>query len=180
MSRRLAGDPANRLRNCLSGRCGPVISMVPAADSRVREYLRSCGGAGTRLVADPASACSMNRGFGHCDNRPAIPCQAFSDVAHSAGLSDSSSRRQLPIQRSAIPFCHGLRTLVRIVLMPLAFRNSITSLPNLESRPNTTYRWGQGSGNASRSCCTIHSLVGCVVTFKWRMRPRPRSITKEQ
>src|ERR1700730_3285922 len=53
--------------------------------------------------------------------------------------------------------------LVRMGLMPLAFRNSMTSLPNLASRTSTTYRWGQGKGNASRSCCTIHSLIGCAV-----------------
>jgi hypothetical protein len=45
------------------------------------------------------------------------------------------SRRALPIQPSAIPFCHGLRTLVRIGLIQLALRNSRTSPPNLAVGP---------------------------------------------
>jgi integrase len=45
----------------------------------------------------------------------------------------NGSRRALATQRSAIPFCHGLRTPVRIGLMLLAFRKARTSLPNLAS-----------------------------------------------
>jgi len=39
---------------------------------------------------------------------------------------------------------------------------------------------GQGSGRASRSCCTIQSLVGRVVTLKCRTRRRPCAMTKKQ
>jgi hypothetical protein len=47
-----------------------------------------------------------------------------------------------------------------------AFKNSRTSLPNLRSRSNRMYRYGHGNGSASRNCCTIQSLVGCVVALK--------------
>jgi hypothetical protein len=40
--------------------------------------------------------------------------------------------------RSAIPFCHGLRKLVRTGSMPLDFRNAKTSVPNFASRSNST------------------------------------------
>ena len=53
---------------------------------------------------------------------------------------------------------------------PLAFRNVRTSVLNFRSRSKMTYRYGHGSGSASRSCWTIHSLVGCAVMLKWRMR----------
>src|SRR3954453_7250640 len=39
---------------------------------------------------------------------------------------------------------------------------------------------GTGSGNASRSCCTIQSVVGWNVTLKCRMRRRSCSIAKKQ
>ena len=39
---------------------------------------------------------------------------------------------------------------------------------------------GQGSGDASRSCCTIQSLVGWNVTLKCRMRRRLCSIATNQ
>src|SRR6516164_6161327 len=37
-----------------------------------------------------------------------------------------------------------------------------------------------GSGNASRSCCTIHSTVGCWVTLQCRILRRSCSMTKKQ
>jgi hypothetical protein len=34
-------------------------------------------------------------------------------------------------------------------------------------------------GNASRNCCTIHMLVGCFVTLKYRMRRRSWAMIKK-
>jgi hypothetical protein len=70
------------------------------------------------------------------------------------------SRRQLPTQRSAIPFCQGALTLVRFGCKPVAFRKVITSALNFESWSKITYRYGPASENASRSCCTTQSEVG--------------------
>ena len=33
-------------------------------------------------------------------------------------------------------------------------------------------RGGDSKGKASRNCCTIHMLAGCLVTLKWRIRRR--------
>ena len=41
---------------------------------------------------------------------------------------------QFPIQRSATPFCHGLRKLIRLGWMPKFFTVSITSLLNCGPR----------------------------------------------
>src|SRR5215510_3813379 len=49
----------------------------------------------------------------------------------------SRSRRQLPTQRSATPFCHGLRKAVRNGTLPIAFTDETTSLPNFASRSNS-------------------------------------------
>ena len=43
------------------------------------------------------------------------------------------SRRQLPTQRSAVPFCQGACTLVRLGSTPVAFKKAITSASNFES-----------------------------------------------
>jgi len=43
-------------------------------------------------------------------------------------------RRQLPTQRFATPFCHGLRTLVRLGWMPKLFTVSIASSLKLAPR----------------------------------------------
>lgn len=49
----------------------------------------------------------------HCDNRHTRE-EGVVDVAHFNGMIwFNSSRRQLPIQRSAIPFCQGAWMLVR-------------------------------------------------------------------
>jgi len=55
-------------------------------------------------------------------------CRSFSGMMWS-----SISRRQLPIQRSAVPFCHGARMLVRFGCKPVAVNNQITSTLNFES-----------------------------------------------
>jgi hypothetical protein len=62
--------------------------------------------------------------FGH---QP-LECCSFSTITWS-----SRSRRQLPTQRSATPFCHGLRKAVRMAWLPKSFTAEITSIPNFES-----------------------------------------------
>ena len=54
----------------------------------------------------------------------------------------SISRRQLPIQRSAVPFCHGLRYEVRLGSLPSALPNSTTAGLKIESRSKMRYRGG--------------------------------------
>jgi len=44
---------------------------------------------------------------------------------------------QLPTQRSATPFCHGLPKAVRVGSLPMSFTAKITSAPNLASRSNS-------------------------------------------
>ena len=46
--------------------------------------------------------------------------------------------RQLPTQRSAVPFCQGDLMLVRFGFRPVAFRNVITSASYFESRSRIT------------------------------------------
>ena len=56
--------------------------------------------------------------------------QAFQmTLIHNNDMVEQS-RRQLPPQRSATPFCHRLRKLVRLGWMPKLFTVSITSLLN--------------------------------------------------
>src|ERR1019366_1146981 len=50
---------------------------------------------------------------------------------------------------------------------------------NFRSLSKMTYRYRQGSGKASRNCCTIHSAVGCCVTLQWRILRRSCSMTKK-
>src|SRR5215470_5937906 len=56
-------------------------------------------------------------------------CRSFSTITWS-----SKSRRQLPIQRSATPFCQGLRNAVRTGSVPRFLIAVITSFPNFASR----------------------------------------------
>ncbi len=49
-----------------------------------------------------------------------------------------TKERQLPIQRSEIPFCQGAWTLVRFGVRPVAFRNAMTSASNFASRSRMT------------------------------------------
>ena len=50
-----------------------------------------------------------------------------------------SSRRQLPIHRSAVPFCHGLRNEVRTGFVPVALMNSMTAALKMKSRSKMRY-----------------------------------------
>src|SRR5882724_12821110 len=82
------------------------------------------------------------------------------------------SRRQLPTQRSATPFCQGLSNEVR---RGFTLRDRIaagTSSPYLASRSKMMNLGADPNANASRNCCTIHELVGCFVTLKCRIRRR--------
>ena len=60
-------------------------------------------------------------------------CRSF-----SAMIWSSISRRQLPTQRSPVPFCQGDRMLVRFGFRPVAFRNVITVASNCVSRSRIT------------------------------------------
>ena len=45
--------------------------------------------------------------------------------------------------------------------------------PRQTSHREMTYWLSVGSWNASRSCCAIHSPVGCSVLLKWRDNAKP-------
>src|SRR5258708_18272733 len=76
------------------------------------------------------------------------------------------SRRQLPTQRSATPFCQGLSNEVRTGLTLKDRTAAEASSPYLASRSKMTNLGADSNGNASRNCWTIHKLVGCLVTLK--------------
>ena len=69
-------------------------------------------------------------------------------------------RRTLPTQRSATPFCQGLRKAVRIGSMSLSLTDETTSAENFASRSKIKYRCGCSYPQASRSCGTIHKAFG--------------------
>jgi hypothetical protein len=66
-------------------------------------------------------------------NKPAPRCSSFSAITWS-GIS----RRQLPIQRFASPFCQGASTPVRFGSNPAASKKAITSASNFRSRSRIT------------------------------------------
>src|ERR1700736_5062839 len=78
-------------------------------------------------------------------------------------IDSSSSRRQLPTQRSATPFCQGAWMPVRVGSRPVAFMNPVTWPSNVESWSNSMKRCGPSPGNTSRSCCTTHAGDGSRV-----------------
>src|ERR1700694_1901857 len=92
----------------------------------------------------------------------------------------SRSRRQLSTQRSATPFCQGLSKEVRTGLIFMDRTAPGTSNPYFASRSKIRDRGADWNGNASRSSCTIHRLVGWFVTLKCRMRRRSWLMTKKQ
>src|SRR5687767_2134842 len=92
------------------------------------------GPAWKKRVASSVRLSQERRGFGLGDSKR---CSPGSDDADEPRLGQSGDRealwRQLPIQRSATPFCQGLAGLMRVGLMPLAVSRSVTSPPNLAS-----------------------------------------------
>jgi hypothetical protein len=65
-----------------------------------------------------------------------VPARAFDRGAYELGADIalawlSKSHRQLPTQRSATPFCHGLRKAVRVGWLPMSLTAETTSAPNL-------------------------------------------------
>src|ERR1700730_5872944 len=84
----------------------------------------------------------------------------------------SKSRRQLPTQRSATPFCHGLRKAVRVGWLPISLTAETTSAPNFASRSNSKNLCGCLWAHASRNCCTTQSALGFRVTLKCRILRR--------
>src|ERR1700736_4052489 len=95
-------------------------------------------------------------------------------------IRSSRSRRQLPTQRSATPFCHGARMPVRGGSRPVAFRKPLTSPSNVESWSSSMKRCGPSPGNTSRSCCTTQAGVGSRVTLTCRIVRRRWSMMKKQ
>src|ERR1700719_1364409 len=92
----------------------------------------------------------------------------------------SQSRRQLPAQRSATPFCHGLRKVVRVGWLPISLTAETTSSPNFASRSNSKILWVFLKPHASRICCATQRALGFRVTLKRRILPRSWPMTKKQ
>ena len=130
----------------------------PGAELKSRSHLLP---AFARLAADSAYPFLRNRECGPDGNSSRNHGSVGNRCCSLSAMTWSRiSRRQLPTQRSAIPFCHGAWTLVRLGFRPVHFKNVMTSASNFESRSRITYRYGPASGNASRNCWTTHSAVG--------------------
>src|ERR1039457_4683142 len=56
--------------------------------------------------------------------------------------------------------------------MPRCPTSLVKSAPKMLSRSRRRYRGTSSNGNASRSCCPVHSAVGCAVTLKCTIRRR--------
>jgi len=91
------------------------------------------------------------------------------------------SRRTLPTQRSAIPFCQGLRNAVRIGWLPIAFTVATTSALNFASRSKIRKRCGCWLySQVSCNCKATQRALGLRVTLQCRIRRRSWPITKKQ
>src|SRR5271166_1096882 len=85
----------------------------------------------------------------------------------------SKSRRQLPTQRSATPFCHGQPKAVRVGWLPMSLTAETTSAPNFASRSNSKALAGTTStklcrllgGNAQVFHEREHVLADGLVVF---------------
>jgi hypothetical protein len=102
-------------------------------------------------------------------------CRSFRTTTWS-----SKSRRQLPPQRSATSFCHGLRKAMRVGWLPMSLTAETTSAPNFESRSNSKNRCGCLKAHASRNCCATQRALGFRVTLKCRILRRSWPMTKKQ
>src|SRR5260370_41461237 len=104
-----------------------------------------------------------------------LRCRSFRMITWS-----SKSRRQLPTQRSATPFCHGLRNAVRVGWLPRSLTAESTSAPNFASRSSSKNRCCCWQAHASRNCCTTQSALGFRVTLRCRIFRRSWPMTKKQ
>jgi len=87
----------------------------------------------------------------------------------------------LPIQRSAIAFMRGVRTLQSTVRIPAPARTASNAAVKFEPRSRimnlTRYACSPRSMIRLRACWTVHSPVGCEVTPRILMRLLACSIT---
>jgi hypothetical protein len=104
---------------------GSRVSMVQSAEPGRGQYLASNG----RASGDGPT---RRRVLRQSEMRTVL--MIIADVLSHQPL-------QLPTQRSATPFCHGLRKAVRTGRLPISRVNDTTSLPNLESRSNSRNLW---------------------------------------
>jgi len=96
---------------------------------------------------NPVSQCRRARDGStlRCIFRQPQVCPVLVVIAHILGqqpfqvpfVQDDDVVQQVPpatpTQRSATPFCHGLRKAVRTGSLPMALADDATSLPNFES-----------------------------------------------
>jgi hypothetical protein len=104
-----------------------------------------------------------------------LRCRSFRMITCS-----SKSRRQLPTQLSATPFCHGLPRAVRVGLLPISLAAETTLAPNFASRSSSKNLCGCWWAHASRNCYMIPSALGFRVTLKCKILRRSWLITKKQ
>jgi hypothetical protein len=97
------------------------------------------------------------------------------------GVRSRSSRRHPPIQRSAIAFMRGVRTLQSTVRIPAPARTASNALVKFEPRSRimnlTRSAWPLRSMIKLRACWAVRAPVGCGVTPRMRMRRVACSIT---
>ena len=56
--------------------------------------------------------------------------------------------------------------------MPRSRTSLVKSAPKMPSQSRRRYRGASSNGKAPRSCCPVHSAVGCAVTLKCTIRLR--------
>src|SRR6202795_2262717 len=91
----------------------------------------------------------------------------------------SRSRLQLSIQRSATPFCQGLRNDVCTGLISKDRTAAGSSRPYFASRAKIKNLGVDPNGNASRNCWMIKPLVGCFVTLTSKMCRRIMTVDEK-
>lgn len=88
------------------------------------------------------------------------------------------SRRAVPISRSQNAFASGTRTGVFNTRRCIDRNASSTAGENAASRSWTIHRYGSSPVSTLRNCCTVHSAVGCSLTFQCTIRRVPMSRTR--
>jgi len=90
---------------------------------------------GLKSPSSAGTAVSPPTGGSACPCQNCRECGLRGSSCWSSGITWSrNANRQLPTQRFAMPFCRSDGMLVRVGFRSVAFRNSMTSTSNFESR----------------------------------------------
>jgi hypothetical protein len=133
-----------------------------------------------RRPARPANLRGTTYGVGPRCNRRHWRTKRSRCRSPSTMTRSSSSRRSVPTQRSANPFCHGERAAVRNCRMPRLFTRASNALSKRASRSRTRRTGTTTSAPmASTICWAAHAECGCVVALTCSTRRRSSERTKK-